>query len=47
MGVTLKKYFAEKSFNHTDHVTVVFPINIRYNLPTKPEEIVIGNYFSC
>lgn len=47
MGVSVKRYFAEKNFNHTDHVTLVFPINIRYSIPTKPEEVVIGNYFSC
>jgi NRPS condensation-like uncharacterized protein len=40
-------YFESKNFNHTPEVTVVFPINIRYNLPITVNEIVIGNYFTC
>jgi NRPS condensation-like uncharacterized protein len=33
LGITIKKYFEKYKFNHTSAVTLVFPINIRYNLP--------------
>ncbi|TNV79435.1 hypothetical protein FGO68_gene2470 [Halteria grandinella] len=47
LGVAIKKYFESKHFNHTAHVTLVFPINIRYSQPQSWQEVIIGNYFSC
>ena len=33
IGVTIKKYFYSKNFNHTREITIAFPINIRYSQP--------------
>lgn len=47
LGITIKKYFEKNKFNDTPEITIVFPINIRYNLPKTVNEIVVGNYITC
>ena len=46
LSTTIRKYFDIAKFNSTKDITVAFPINIRYSLPTRAEEVVIGNYFT-
>lgn len=46
LGLTVQRYFMEKNFNLTKHVTVAFPISIRYDMPHSVDEVIIGNFFS-